>query len=273
VTHQRPEEAYVDAVNTLASFLALNDLDTERLDEAGRRARGHGVDCVLLAGNSVLHTAEGAFGLVAEGSCPLLLIAGGIGHSTRLLWEAVASHPVYRSIPVDGRPEAHILKDVAELAFGIDPARILIDDASTNCGENAAFARAVLDHSQPSATTLLIVQDPTMQRRMDATCRRAWRDKRDMAFLNWPTFTPAVAAEGIGLRFIGGDKTGLWPMDRFLSLILGEIPRLRDDAAGYGPKGRDFIAHVDIPAPVASAFGELSRFGDERLRDRLSLAG
>jgi hypothetical protein len=49
-----------------------------------------------------------------------------------------------------------------------------------------------------------------------------------------------------GLAFVS-PKEGLWPVDRYLSLILGEVPRLRDDAQGYGPAGRDFIVHVDFP--------------------------
>lgn len=40
---------------------------------------------------------------------------------------------------------------------------------------------------------------------------------------------------------------GLWSVERYLSLITGELPRLRDDATGYGPCGHDFIVHVDIP--------------------------
>ncbi|WFO09213.1 hypothetical protein MAY76_13230 [Edwardsiella ictaluri] len=39
-----------------------------------------------------------------------------------------------------------------------------------------------------------------------------------------------------------------------MSLLLGEIPRLRDDERGYGPRGRDFIAHVTIPDTVEAAF-------------------
>jgi hypothetical protein len=30
----------------------------------------------------------------------------------------------------------------------------------------------------------------------------------------------------------------------------GELPRLFDDANGYGPAGRDYIAHVDFPDAV-----------------------
>ncbi len=51
-----------------------------------------------------------------------------------------------------------------------------------------------------------------------------------------------------------GPAEGLWPVERYLSLVLGEFPRLRDDINGYGPAGRDFIAHVAIPADVDAAW-------------------
>ncbi len=35
---------------------------------------------------------------------------------------------------------------------------------------------------------------------------------------------------------------------------MGEVPRLRDDTEGYGPRGRDFIAHVDVPEDVDIAY-------------------
>ena len=38
---------------------------------------------------------------------------------------------------------------------------------------------------------------------------------------------------------------------------MGEIPRLRDDEAGYGPRGKHFIAHVEVPALVLAAFEQL----------------
>ena len=49
----------------------------------------------------------------------------------------------------------------------------------------------------------------------------------------------------------------MWPMGRYVELLLGEIPRLTDDAGGYGPRGKGFIAHVDIPAPVQAAYARL----------------
>ena len=42
----------------------------------------------------------------------------------------------------------------------------------------------------------------------------------------------------------------MWDMERYVSLLMGETPRLTDDAAGYGPHGAGYIAHVDIPEEV-----------------------
>lgn len=53
------------------------------------------------------------------------------------------------------------------------------------------------------------------------------------------------------------DIWGMWDIDRYISLLMGEIPRLSDDENGYGPKGKNFIAHVDITSEVKNAFDEL----------------
>ncbi len=41
--------------------------------------------------------------------------------------------------------------------------------------------------------------------------------------------------------------------------MLGEIPRLRDDEKGYGPRGRGYIVHVDVPEEVLAAYERLQR--------------
>lgn len=44
---------------------------------------------------------------------------------------------------------------------------------------------------------------------------------------------------------------------------MGEIPRLQDDENGYGPKGKNFIAHVDIPETVQEACERVKKaYGD-----------
>ncbi|STW14942.1 protein ydcF [Klebsiella pneumoniae subsp. rhinoscleromatis] len=49
------------------------------------------------------------------------------------------------------------------------------------------------------------------------------------------------------LGFAGGGA-GLWPVTRYLALLLGELPRLQDTPEGYGPRGKDFISPCHLPA-------------------------
>jgi hypothetical protein len=143
-------------------------------------------------------------------------------------------------------------------------------------------------------------QDPTMQRRTQATFGRWWKEL--VAPQDIISFSPLlpqlrVSAEGTALEFVpesitmqppltdqqlaawqqqqlqragSADTTsqperslsqqqGVWEVDRFISLLLGEIPRLRDDANGYGPAGKGFIDHVDIPKEVEAAWTRLSQ--------------
>ena len=90
-----------------------------------------------------------------------------------------------------------------------------------------------------------------MQRRMEAGFRKY--DPECPAVINFASYRAAVEASGEGLRF-SEPIHGMWSMDRYVHLLMGEIPRLRDDEAGYGPKGKGFIAHVDIPGEVCGAF-------------------
>jgi uncharacterized SAM-binding protein YcdF (DUF218 family) len=259
-----------DDINTVSAFLAECDLPA--LDAAALEARigTPRVDCVVLLGNSLLPTAEAAFGAIAAGLSTRLLITGGVGHSTPPLREAMAAHPRYRDVDSAGRGEADLLAEIATRHWCLDPASVLTEHRSTNCGENAIESRRLLETAGLEADTILLLQDPTMQRRSHATFRHVWAQAtaRRVTFVNFPTFVPAVEAPSDGgLRFTRSPTgPGLapggallhWPMPRFLSLILGEIPRLRDDEAGYGPRGRGFIDHVDIPADVLAAHDQLA---------------
>lgn len=255
----------IDALNEVAAFLALDDVSP-----IGSTIAAQDVDCVVWAGNAVLHTADQAFRLVRDGRVPRILLSGGIGHSTPLLWQAIEQHETYREVAAEGRPEARIMKDIAERFWNLDSSRILLDDASTNSGENAAFSRRVLDESGTAPGVILLVQDPTMQRRADATFRHVWRDRPEVRFRNWPTFTPRVALVKDELRYDAEPFADLWPMERFLSLVMGEIPRLRNDASGYGPRGKGFIAAVDIPEEVEVAYARLAQGLGHRFGGRVA---
>lgn len=253
-------EPMLNAVNLLGGWLAENDVTSP--------LRSEDIGLVVLAGNAVIPTIDAACKLAADSDRPLL-ISGGIGHSTTFLYQAIAQHPHYCVLQTAGRPEAAILADVAHQFWDIPRERILVEDRSTNCGENAQFTRDMMLARKFHCRGGVVVQDPTMQRRTMATFARVWQgDAQAPRWRSYPGFVPVLHNTANGLAFCGAGE-GTWPVDRYLSLILGELPRLQDNVHGYGPRGKGFIAHVDIPADVQAAWDMLSQ--DEQLADALNL--
>ncbi|AWS96855.1 YdcF family protein [Citrobacter werkmanii] len=245
------------AINTVGQWLAQSDFT------GGITVQS---DCVILAGNAVMPTIDAACRIAKDQQVPLL-ISGGIGHSTRFLYDAIARHPRYNIIRTTGRAEAAILADIAHQFWHIPGEKIWVEDQSTNCGENARFSCALLSQATASMHTVIVVQDPTMQRRTMATFQRVTRDEPHAPrWLGFPGFVPELVQQGDGVNF-ALTAEGLWSVDRYLSLITGELPRLRDDVNGYGPCGRDFIVHVDIPGNVEAAWQQLK--SDTALSDLL----
>ena len=129
--------ATLAAANQVGAWLAQDDLATlPALPQ---------VDVVVLAGNAVIPTIDAACRLAAAQDVTLL-ISGGVGHSTNYLYEAVRQDTRYRMLPVAGRPEAHILADIAHDYWQIPRSRLVVEDQSTNCGENTRFTRTTLEN-------------------------------------------------------------------------------------------------------------------------------
>lgn len=233
------------AVNTVGRWLAETHFDPNLPPPQA--------DAVVLAGNAVIPAIDVACRLAAESELPLL-ISGGIGHSTTFLYAAIARHPLYNRVRTTGKAEATILAEIARQFWHIPPERVVVEDQSTNCGENARFSWALMQQHPLPAKRVIVVQDPTMQRRTMATFARVCQDDPTAPqWISQPGVVPVLQNSEDGLIFSGGGE-GLWPVERYLSLVLGELPRLRDDINGYGPAGRDFIVHVDFPADVEAAW-------------------
>ncbi|WP_336818745.1 YdcF family protein [Cedecea sp. MMO-103] len=240
----------IQAVNTLGQWLAQSDFTVA--------PQAQDADLIILAGNAVIPTLEAACEFAANSEKPLL-IAGGIGHSTTYLYAEIARHPRYNTIPTTGRAEAAIIQDIAHQFWKVPNEKIITEEKSTNCGENARFSVEKMAEHGLSPERVLIIQDPTMQRRTVATFARVWQgDAQAPEWLSWPGVAPELVEGEQGTVF-AGEAEGLWPIERYVSLALGEIPRLRDDATGYGPQGRDFIVHVDIPPQVMAAWHALQQ--------------
>lgn len=238
-------ESTLNAVNTLGQWLAQTDMASP--DEA-RQAQ-----LIVLAGNAALPTLETAAELSNACSLPLL-ITGGIGHSTTFLYAAVARHPRYNGLRTTGLSEADLLATIARERLKVPEERLIIERQSTNSGENASFTRKLMEEKGLKPQRAVLIQDPTMQRRTAATFARVWSDAPvQPQWLSYPGFTAQVVNGSRSLKF-AQPRDGLWEVARYLSLVLGEMPRLNDDEHGYGPRGQGFIDHIDIPDEVREAW-------------------
>jgi uncharacterized SAM-binding protein YcdF (DUF218 family) len=237
------------------------------------------VDVLVLCGNAILPIAENVFAALEarKDLADTLVICGGIGHSTHHLYDAVRRKDKYASLSknIDGLPEAQVLELILrghypELMKSIDAGnlRLIMEHQSTNCGANAVETKRVLEASRvPIPRTCLIVQDPTMSLRTLAAFQHTYAGVTPQpVFFTCPVFVPRVTVNESGRMRVEAissplrkdiDSADLWNENRFVDLLMGEIPRLRDDANGYGPRGKNFIVHMDIPREVEEAWTRL----------------
>lgn len=114
----------------------------------------------------------------------------------------------------------------------------------------------------PGSNRLEFVPDSiTMEPPVTAEHLQRWMQQhRDMAQEGAKNAADAAhASDGTSSKLSSiTEQQGVWDVSRFISLLLGEIPRLRDDTMGYGPNGKGFIDHVDIPAEVEDAHAWLA---------------
>jgi len=256
------QSVLAEDVNLIAAFLASPDLpDLSRETVTAKIGRPADVGIVMVS--SVLFAADVVAKGMKEGSAKNWMIVGGIGHSTNWVRDAVRSSPRFSNIAVDKRAEADIFEDVL-LSLGVE-VELEIENQSTNCGANATYAAQLLEKLGIYPREAILVQDPTMMLRMKASFRHVWPDKRPKLF-NCPTFVPRVHAVPGSPRGIALEAPATWPLERFLSLLLGEIPRLRNDANGYGPLGANYIPAVEIPHEVEQAYARLALEYSDLLR-------
>jgi hypothetical protein len=130
----------------------------------------------------------------------------------------------------------------------------LLEHDSSNCGSNARNAVALLRARRLPHDRLILVQDGTMQQRTDAAFRRYVNPATRL--INYASHQTTVTLTD-GLLTYAAPPEGMWPIDRYIAMLMGEVPRLTDDANGYGPAGRGYIAHVDVPAEVRRAVRHL----------------
>lgn len=229
-----------NATDEICKFLARRDIASLSMQEVLRVFGVSFFDVVLVFGCDVLETAQSAARVYHAGLCKKLLFSGGIGHGTAGLRKKAA---LQYGMDTENWPEGDIMAAIAIEYLHVPAEAVLIENRSTNSGENAAFSLQLLEERGVQHNTILLIQDPFMQLRSHLTLKANLK-KGQRAF----SYAPLIptSEDLIHQRH--------WTKERFVELLTRELPRLRDDENGYGPKGAGFIEHVDIPAVVEQSY-------------------
>src|SRR5687767_8404457 len=118
-------------------------------------------DCILALGSHDLRVADRAAELYLQGRAPLLVMSGGLGNLTQDMWT---------------EPEADQFAAIA-VKRGVPAEKILIENRSTNTGENILFTQQLLKKHRLDPQSFIVVQKPYMERRSYATFKKHWPDK------------------------------------------------------------------------------------------------
>ena len=170
--------------------------------------------------------------LFLQKCAPLLIFAGGLGSITHHLWR---------------EPEADQFARIA-VGMGVPPQQILIENRSTNTGENVLFTRRLLAERGLDPHTFIVVQKPYMERRSYATFRKVWPEKEVVVT------SPQLSMNEYLTRC---SHHALTP-DDVISIMVGDLQRIRV----YADKG--FQIPQEIPDEVWRAYEELVAEGYDK---------
>ena len=207
-------------MNLEVDQLAQKVWDYHHLDHQLEKA-----DVILGMGSHDLRVAERGAQLFLEGWAPLLVFSGGLGNLTRGLWD---------------QPEADRFAALA-MRMGVPREKIIIENRSTNTGENVRFTQDLLEKLGLDPQIFILVHKPYMERRAFATFRNFWPEKRALVT------SPQIAFENYPNQEISKREV--------IGIMVGDLQRIRH----YPAKG--FQIPQDIPPDVWEAGQELIRLG------------
>lgn len=248
-------EKIADCINLLGAFCGKRDVPALTPEALWDTFHIRRADVMVLFGGSILAGGDVLAEAMRQQAAASYIIVGGEGHTTEAL--RVLTHREYPEISTAGRPEAEVFAAYLRQRYGLAPD--FLECCSTNCGNNITFLLRLLEERQIPSQSVILCQDATMQRRMEAGMRKYAPEK---TVISYAAYQAHVKEENGRLSF-SSPIHGMWDMEHYISLLMGEILRLTDNAQGYGPLGKGFIAHVDVPASVAEAYDYLKKhYGD-----------
>lgn len=182
-------------------------------------------DCILALGSHDLRVANRAAELWLQGMAPFIVFSGGLGNLTQEMWT---------------EPEADRFAAIAR-NMGVPENAILIENRSTNTGENIFFSRQLLQQKNMDPQSFIVVQKPYMERRTYATVKKLWPEKEILVS------SPLLSFEEYPMEGIG--------LEHFVHIMVGDLQRIKI----YPEKGFQIYQH--IPDEVWEAYERLIALG------------
>lgn len=248
-----------ELINVLARFCGKRNLANLTQKSLYHQYGMNQVDVFVLFGGSILEGGDVLAQAINAKLAKKYIIVGGAGHTTETLRKIVSQQLDIGDI--EKLSEAEIFNDYLNKKYGLQAD--YLECQSTNCGNNVTLLLELIKKHQIKCDSIILAQDATMQCRVAATFRKYVTD--DILVINYATYQVQVI-EQKGVLTYQKPPLGMWEIKRYISLLMGEIPRLSDDENGYGPCGKNFISHVDIPSEVVVAFEQLKVLYSKSIR-------
>ena len=181
--------------------------------------------CILVLGSHDTRVAERGAQLFLDGWAPILVMSGGLGRLTKNSWTEA---------------EADCFARIAR-NMGVPAEAMLVENRSTNTGENIQFTRALLQQHQLDPNDFILVQKPYMERRSFATFKKRWPEK------DVRVTSPQISFDD----YPAGDIT----LEKMIQIMVGDLQRIKI----YPEKGFQIEQH--IPEEVWKAYESLVAAG------------
>jgi uncharacterized SAM-binding protein YcdF (DUF218 family) len=185
-------------------------------------------DTIFVLGSHDLRVADRAAELYFEGWAPRIIFAGGLGRLTEELWTET---------------EADLFARIA-VEKGVPQEAILIENRSTNTGENILLTQQLLKQRNLELESFIVVQKPYMERRSYATFKKHWPEKKLIVT------SPQISFEDYPTLEI--------PLEKVIDIMVGDLQRIKL----YAEKG--FQVYQEIPTEVWKAYERLVELGYDK---------
>jgi len=186
-------------------------------------------DVILVLCSHDIRVAERGAELFRERWAPLLIFSGGLGTITKDIWN---------------EPEADQFAKVA-IGLGVPKDKILIENRSSNTGQNILFTRQLLAEKEIDPQKFILVQKPYMERRSFAAFKKLWPEKEVVVT------SPQVSFN----EYLDHYASRELSRDEVISILVGDLQRIKL----YPEKG--FQIYQEIPHDVWAAYEELVQEG------------